>query len=311
MITVRCPACGKVMGFEEADAGSLIACPLCRQSFFIPSVARPVAADGTSAGQEPAEPLVVPAPQEPALPDDIGLAADPELDAKAEREARQDLCDEVEPVEEVVRVSVTRANDDPEALAEVLPAEPEPLPESRPAPAPEAPPDAIPNLELDPPQTTGTPAEVKPTDLAPSLSAARVLAEALPAQEKAPEKPTERLEEVHDEREAEDRYRKTDEDEERDEREKEDEEEDDSRRRRRKRASRARTRHYDEAPRPVELTRNRILGGAGAGLGGLILLGTVVHHLTGGTSAWHPGVCCGDVFALALLGVGVFYLIRG
>jgi hypothetical protein len=59
------------------------------------------------------------------------------------------------------------------------------------------------------------------------------------------------------------------------------------------------------------LTRNRILGGIGTGMGGMILLGTLAHHLTASQNAWHPGVCCGDIFALALLGVGIFYLIRG
>lgn len=288
MISVRCPACGKVIGFEESDGGSLVACPHCREPFFVPAVARPVAAPpppGSSAPAPTEPPIAPPLPQAPALPDDIRLADDPDLD----------------PI--------------PEALDEVLPAEnEEPPPDYDVVEEPEAPPDPDPilNLELDPPEPppAGTPAVVQPTDLAPSLPAAASLSGALPPEKKEPEGPADVLEEVTDEEEHERFY---DEPEEKDEKDEEEDEEEVPRPRRgsKKQGPKYRTPYHAQPPRPGGLTRNRIVGGVGAGMGGLILLGTLTHHLTASQSAWHYGVCCGDLFAAALFGVGLYYLIKG
>ncbi|HKI38691.1 MAG TPA: hypothetical protein VKA46_42980 [Gemmataceae bacterium] len=295
MISVRCPACGKVIGFDEADGGALVACPHCRQSFFVPVVARPVAVESAPplAKAPVAPPVVASLPQEPSLPDEIRLADDPDL----------------API--------------PEHFDEVLPAdEPAPPPEAAPEPAPSPepeppPPDPIPYLELDPPRPAppggdepiGTPAVVKPTDVAPSLPAAVSLNESLPPPEKKPDRPTDVLEEVKDEAEDKGRF---DEKEQAKEEEEEDEEDRRPRPRSRKKGPDYRKPYYAQAARaPEGLTRNRIMGGVGVGLGGMILLGTLMHHVAGSETAWHKAVCCGDVFALVLFGAGLFYLIRG
>jgi phage FluMu protein Com len=280
MISVRCPACGKLMGFEESDAGSLVACPHCRETFFIPEMAKP-AAPGAEAEPPPA---ATRRPLEPTLPDvdDIRIAHDPDLDPAPEK------CDEVE-------------------LAEEPPPAPPPEPEPPPPPPP------IMQLELDapslPPQPevveivepVGTPKEVEPTDLAPSLSAAEELSQSLPDKPPDPDRPIDMLDEVGG-------GDRTDEDVE----VVEEEEEEERPRRKSKRREREKRAREDTRKAWTEgLTRNRILGGIGAGMAGTILLGTIAHHLTASRNAWHPGICCGDVFALALLGVGLVFLIRG
>ena len=268
MISVRCPACGKVIGFEEADAGSLVACPLCREVFFIPMMAQPVSpgTDPASAVTRPTDPPVAPRlPLEPTLPDldDIRIVADPDLDPMPEQYDEVQLVDEPPP--------------------------PASLPE----------PEPIPQLELDPPpeeietvEPIGTPAEVEPTDVAPSLSAAAVLSQSLP-EKKDPDRPAEVLEEVDEEED--DRFEEMEEEE----------------KRPKRRKSKRRRPYHPQTPRPEGLTRNRILGGVGTGMGGMILLGTVLHHLTASQNAWHYAVCCADVFALAMLGVGLYFLIKG
>ena len=161
-----------------------------------------------------------------------------------------------------------------------------------------------PELEAPPePELIGTPTTVQSTDLAPSLAAAEVLTDTLP-EKQGPQRPTDVLEEVEDEKDDERRFR---------DRDREDEDADDRprRRRRKKKGSEPRTPYYAQPPRKFDLTRNRIMGGIGVLLGGFILLGTLAHHLAGSAEAWNQMVCCGDLFALALFGVGVHYVIKG
>jgi hypothetical protein len=322
MISVRCPACGKVIGFDESDGGSLVACPHCRQPFFVPAVARPTAprppAPRPAASPVPIEELppeepefVPPLPPEPSLPDpdEIRIADDPDLAAIPE------LLDEVLPAEEPAPPPQQEAGPNYEVAEERTP-------------APEPEPSAIPHLELDAPQpepepelaeTAGQPAEVKPTDLAPSLSAAAALSETLP-EVKEPEPPADVLEEVRDEEEVSERFYDeedeppADEDEEdrpRKRKVKKDDDEEETPRPRRT-AARARTkRRREEREAPSKWTRNRILGGVGAGTGGVLLLGTLLYHLTASQARWHVGVCCGDLFAAALLGAGLYFVIKG
>jgi hypothetical protein len=331
MISVRCPACGKTIGFDESDAGSLVACPHCRQSFFVPAVAVPVAAAPPPPVAGPAAPPVAPRlPQEPSLPDpdEIRIVDDPDLEPIPQQ------LDEVLPAEEPA----------PPPEPEPTPA-PEPTPEPQPAPEP----DPFPRLELDSTSETietvepiGTPTEVEPTDLAPSLSAAAVLSQSLP-EKKEPDRPTEVLEEVADEEEDEDRFYdelepvsdEADEPDKRRRRERDDESpprrapkkreddespprrapkkrEDDESPPRRTPKKRANDRAPDGPSWTELLTRNRVLGGIGVLVSGFILLGLVLHHVTASSeAAWHKAVCCGDVFALALLGVGLYFVIRG
>jgi hypothetical protein len=284
MISVRCPACGKVIGFEESDAGSLVACPLCRQSFFVPVIAQPATPGATSspAAAPPAVPPVAARlPLEPTLPDpdEIRIVADPDLDP------------------------VLQQCDDLQLADEPPPPGPSPeLPVEVPVPEPALPPpEPIPQMEIDPPRTEeietvepiGTPKQVEPTDLAPSLAAAEVLSESLPETKKS-DRPTDVLEEVDDEDDVEVI-----------------EEEERPRRKAKRSKSEYRKPYHAQPARPEGLTRNRVMGGIGTGMGGMILLGTLAHHLTASQNAWHGGVCCADVFALALAGVGLFYLIRG
>jgi len=261
MITVRCPVCAKIIGFDEADGGALVACPHCREPFFVPAVARsvvPVEAGPAPVAPPPSAP---PLPQAPALPDNIGVAADPDLDPVVEQ------YDEVLPVEEETPLA------EPHLGFEVV-----------------AEPDSMPRLELDTPppapiEPSGTPAEVKPTDLAPTLAAAETLADALPP----PEQPIDVLDEVDDDERIRHRRPKS-----------------------KKRAKERDDTDWEALVRPGKgATPARIMGGAGVFLGGLILVGTLLQHLIGRDTAWHWGVCCGDVFALALVGVGLFFLIRG
>jgi hypothetical protein len=268
MISVRCPACGKLMAFEESDAGALIACPLCRQEFSIPHPTQ-TASDGTA----PALPSGT-SSETPGLglPDNIGIAPDPDLDLR------------------------------PELFPEVLEVKEEVT-----APSPIPPGTVTPHLELDAPRavepggTAGTPTEVKPTDLAPSLGAASLLSEALPPEATEPERPADVLEEVHDEEDRRDRV---------DRREEDDEEDRDRRRRRRP----GRRRPEDRAPRLARphsvdrWTRDRVLGAAGVALGLCMLLGTCAHHALGKATGWHQVVCCGDLFALLMVGVGLYFL---
>jgi hypothetical protein len=173
-------------------------------------------------------------------------------------------------------------------------------------------------MELDAPQPeaietlepVGTPKEPEPTDLAPSLSAAEELSQALPEAAK-PAKPVEVLEEVEDE---DDRFKDDDKEDDGEDAEVVEEEEEEERpRRKEKRRGKTeyRTPYHAQKPRPEGLTRNRLMGGVGTTMGGVILIGTLAHHLTAAQNAWHPGVCCADIFALALFGVGLFFLIRG
>jgi len=337
MISVRCPACGKVVGFEEADGGALVACPYCREPFLVPNVARPVDADGAPVPATPKGPPTQPAvvarlPPAPALPDDLRIVDDPDLEPIPE------LLRELEPVEE-------EAPPPAESPATAEPPEPAPTPEpeavSPPVPVPDLqldPVRPIPEPEPEPPPPVGTPAPVQPTDLAPSLSAAAALSEALPPGEPKPEKPTDMLEEVGNEREEPERFR-DEEDEEAERRRRQrakDREEDEAevRRKRRwpddgrdeadgeddeprprrgpkKKGARRRPPPAGESPWPEGLTRNRVLGAVGVAVGGTILLGTLLHHLTASESAWHYAVCCGDLFALALCGAGLYFLIKG
>jgi hypothetical protein len=301
MIAVRCPACGKVVGFDQSDGGALVACPHCRQPFFIPAVARPVAsveAPSQPPQTAPTEPPEAPSlPREPSLPDEIAVAPDPDLDP-----VLQPPCDEVVVVEEPP--PSTAITESP------------PLESSFTS-------DPIPVLELDSPpepdqprELIGTPAEVRPTDLAPSLAAAAALSEALPPRPKEPDRPIDVLEEVEDEP-KEDRHRPESEEDagppEGFDRvpEKEDEKDRRKRRRRKKERDYGTPYHEQQSRGDAQLTRNRIMGGVGALLGGFILLGTLAHHLTASASAWHYGVCCADLFALAMVGAGVYYMIRG
>jgi hypothetical protein len=287
MISVRCPACEKVMGFEEVDAGSLIACPICREVFFIPAMAQPVppgAAPAPPANETKNPPVASRLPLGPTMPDpdDIRILADPDLDPILEQ------CDEVLPADE-------------EPLPPELSLEPDPIPQPEPEP--------IPQLELDPPQAEeietvepiGMSGQVEPTDMAPSLSAAAELSQSLP-EKKAPDRPTDVLEEVKEDED--DRFENKDVE--------EDEEEERPKRRKSKREEpEYRTPYRAQAPRPEGVTRNRIMGGVGTGMGGMILLGTLAHHMTASQNAWHWGICCGDLFALAMVGVGLYFLIKG
>ena len=54
--------------------------------------------------------------------------------------------------------------------------------------------------------------------------------------------------------------------------------------------------------------RNRVLGGIGVLWGGLILLGRLSE---GGAGAYGAGQVVGLVFAVLLLVVGLYYLVRG
>jgi hypothetical protein len=289
MITVRCPACGKVMGFEESDAGSLIACPLCRQSFFIPAIARPVVVEPTSpAGPVAAPPVTVPPiapplPLEPSLPDDIGIVADPDLDHTPE------VLDEVLPAEDEQPTSEAAQQCD-----EVQTVEEGPPPSG-----------GIPQLTLDAPplpsappdEAVAPPAEVKPTDLAPSLQAAAVLSEALPPAVTGPDKPLDVLDEVDDER-----RRRAEKDEEDEEREKR------PRRRPKKRAPYYPTPFYARPTPPGWWTRDRVMGAVGVGLGTILLMGTCTHHLTRAATdvPWVAVII--DLLGLVLVLVGLFYL---
>ncbi len=158
----------------------------------------------------------------------------------------------------------------------------------------------MPRLErAPPPQPAEAPPPVEPTAVAPSLSAAASLSGAVPPEERQPERPIDVLEEV-DEEEEDERPDEPDEDKEED-------------RRRPKRDDLYDRPPYRPRPRRAEevWTRNRILGGVGAATGGLILIGTLAHHLTASETAWHYGACCGDLFGLTLFGAGLFFLIRG
>jgi hypothetical protein len=278
MITVRCPSCGKIIGFDESDGGALVACPHCREPFFVPSVARPVVpveAAPAPAPSVPEPPRAASLPQAPDLPDDIAVAADPDLDFLPP------------PIDDVVPVEEPPPEEPPFVLSAEPPA-PEPPTESMAFEVVPEEPNLMPRLELDtapppppeppPPEPAGIPAEVKPTDLAPSREAAEVLAEAVP-------KPVDQLDEV-------------------------DEDEEDRERRRRPK-SKKREKGSDRPRSDDSMSPRRTLGMVGVMIGTAILTGTLLHHVTGGESAWHWGVCLGDVFALALAGVGLFYMIRG
>ena len=65
------------------------------------------------------------------------------------------------------------------------------------------------------------------------------------------------------------------------------------------------------SPWPEGLTRNRVLGAVGLAAGGTILMGTFLHHLTASESAWHPAICCSDLFAMTLCGAALYLLIKG
>ncbi len=181
-----------------------------------------------------------------------------------------------------------------------MPPEPSPimpLMELDPLPLPTAP-------EPEPePEPIGTLTVVQSTDLAPSLAAAEILADALP-EKNDPDRPTDVLEEVEDEEEGDRRRRHKA-------IERDDEEDRPRRKRSRKSAAESPTPHYAQPPRKFDFTRNRIMGAIGVVLGGCILLGTLAHHLAGSAQAWNKGVCCSDVFALTLFGVGVYYFIKG
>jgi hypothetical protein len=176
-------------------------------------------------------------------------------------------------------------------------------------------------MELDAPQPevietvepVGTPKEPEPTDLAPSLSAAEELSQSVPEPAK-PARPVETLEEVDegtDNRFEDDDKEKEDEGEDAEVVEEEEEEERPKRKAKKREKTEYRTPYYAQKPRSEGLTRNRLMGGIGTGMGGVILIGTLAHHLTASQNAWHAGVCCADIFALALVGVGLFFLIRG
>jgi hypothetical protein len=286
MISVRCPACAKVVGFEEADRGALVVCPFCRETFFVPSVALPVAADGPPA---PPPAFVASLPPPPALPDDLRLVDEPEPP------------DELLPAEDAAP-----------------PPAPEPSPEPAPTPEPEAAPrpEPIPDLQLDPVRPlpeppVGAEEEVKPTAVAPSLAAAAALSEALPLEGAQPPRPADMLEEVTDERDDQDRFKDDEEEkaEARRGRRWEERDEDEPRPRRRLKKKRRRP-PPDPSPEPDELKRNRALGAAGTIVGGMILMGTCLHHLSAATGAWHIAACCGDLFALALVGVGLYFFVK-
>jgi hypothetical protein len=308
MISVCCPTCAKVVGYEESDVGIRVACPHCGQVYTIPAPGA-VAAPSVPIVADPVPPSAPPpAPRrtlEPMLPDpdEIRIVEDPDLAPIVEQ------LDEVIPVEEPAP-----------------PPQPESPPLSQPVLAPEAPPEPepIPRLELDPPppepveavetvEPVGTPTEVAPTDLAPSLAAAAVLAQSLP-EKKESEPPPDVLEEVADEddesRFLDDLEAVPDEKPARDEPREEDEAP--APRRPRKKRPRQRSRDADHPQWTEGLTRNRVLGGLGVCVSGFVLLGLLLHHLTASSeAAWHKAVCCGDVFALALLGVGLYFAIRG
>jgi hypothetical protein len=171
-------------------------------------------------------------------------------------------------------------------------------------------------MELDPPQPevietlepVGPPKEPEPTDLAPSLSAAEELSQALPEATAKPDRPVEVLDEVEDE---DDRFKEDDGEDAEVVDAEEDEEERPRRRDKQRSRSEYRKPYYAQKPRPDGMTRNRLMGGVGTVMGGVILIGTLAHHLTASQNAWHAGVCCADLFALALFGVGLFFLIRG
>jgi hypothetical protein len=208
MIAVPCPACEKVVGFDEADAGTRVVCPYCREPFRIQAAGGP-------------------------LPDEIRLVDEaPQLEQPAEL-----------------------------PVLEEVPRQPEPVPE--PAPG------MIPNFDLGPPQ--------------PQLPDVTV-----------PEPPIKMLKEARPEL--------------------PDAEEAQRRRRGRAAKKRREKRHSEEAPRPQwppNLTRNRISGAVALAVGGPMLLGTVLHHLTATASAWHGAVCCGDLISLGLCSVGVYLLVKG
>jgi hypothetical protein len=293
MISIRCPHCSKLLGFEEADAGVVVACAFCRQPFFLPPVAIPTAG-------RPPEPPVPQLLPPLVLPEELELAPDTphrEGEPSPAREVPDEALPELAPTEE------TR-------LA------PEPFPHMElDSPEPEPPLD----LEIEPP----TPEEPGPAS--PPAEAITEAAPALapPADEAAPEV-HDVLEEVGDDQ----VYSalpatppRGDEDEgdgpatqrrkagRRPERSRrtpiEDDEEERPKPRRRKR------------PRPAEpawpdwLTRNRLVGGVATLMGGVMLLGTLSHHLSGAPSAWHYGICCGDGLGAALLGMGVYFLAKG
>jgi hypothetical protein len=167
MISVRCPACEKAVGFDEADGGARVACPFCGESLFIPSVVVPVVAAPAPAATPP-----------PPLPDDLRLVDDP----------KPEHLDELLPVEQEAPPPVP----EPEAAPQ-----PDPIPLLELAPVRPIP---------EPPEMIGTPAPVQPTDVAPSLAAAAALSEALPCGETKPEPRADRLEEVIGERQDEDRF---------------------------------------------------------------------------------------------------------
>lgn len=244
MISVRCPACEKAVGFDEADGGARVACPFCGESLFIPSVVVPVVAAPAPAATPP-----------PPLPDDLRLVDEPKPEPEPEH------LDELLPVEEKA------PQPDPIPLLELAPVRPTP----------------------EPPEVFGTPAPVLPTDVAPSLSAAAALSEALP--------PADRLEEVSGERQDEDRFGY------------EEQEKPRPRRGTRKKGTKRRPPPADDSPWPEGLTRTRVLGAVGVTAGGTILLGTLLYHLT--ASAWPFAACCGDLFGLALCGTGLYFLIKG
>ena len=116
----------------------------------------------------------------------------------------------------------------------------------------------------------GTPAEVEPTDVAPSLSAAAVLSQSVP-EKKEPDRPADVLEEVDEE---DDRFEEKDEEDEGEDAEVVEEEERPKRKAKRT-EPKYRTPYYAQPPRPEGVTRNRIMGGVGTGMGGMILLGTL------------------------------------
>jgi hypothetical protein len=125
-----------------------------------------------------------------------------------------------------------------------------------------------------------------------------MLAAALPPVEEEPARPTDVLEEVVDEDDTRAHAKAEDDD-------------DTPRPRRRskkKRSAEYRTPLFAQPTSPGWWTRDRFIGAVGVGLGTCMLLGTCAHHVVGQTtgSAWV--VCCGDVFALALVGVGLYYL---